>query len=288
MVSNPRSRGHTPPVTTTPAGWYPDGQDPSLLRWWDGSQWSTHTVQSRREPGPYFTGDQRPALGRGWFTLSLVVENALRFSVMISLAYVAVDFWGHRMFGSWRLGPEEIDQSEAEFYDTVGRWLSVADIVLFFLTGVLFIIWLFRAHRSDRMYPAQLRHASGWAIGGWFVPILNLWRPPQMVLDVRRGASGTGWPSTALVLWWWWILMVSNVVQSVANSLAPSADAAFGTYVEDVRRSLVVDASASILAAIAAVLAILVVRSTVRLVRDSPHAVAASTPGLPDPTVTGS
>jgi hypothetical protein len=274
-------------VITTPAGWYPDGKDSALLRWWDGSQWSTYTKPVRHEPSPLVSGDQRPSLGRGWFTLSLLVENALRFSVMISAAFIALDLWGHRMFGSWLVSPAEIDQSEAELYDAVGLWLSVANLALFLLTGVLFIIWLFRAHRSDRMYPAQLRHASGWAIGGWFVPILSLWRPPQMVLDVRRGASGTGWPPTALVLWWWWMLLVSNVVQGVANALAPSADGAFGTYVDGARRHLVVDASASVLAAVAAILAIMVVRSTVRMVRDSPHAVAASTPGLPDPTVTG-
>ena len=266
-------------MTTPPAGWYPDAQDSALLRWWDGSQWSTHTKPVPREPSAVVTGDQRPALGRGWFTLSLLVENALRFSVMISVAYVALDVWGHRMFGSWIGAPEQIDQSEAELYDAVALWLTIGNLVLFVLTGILFITWLFRAHRSDRMYPAQLHHASGWAIGGWFVPILNLWRPPQMVLDVRRGASGTGWSPTALVLWWWWILLVSNVVQNVANGLSPSADAAFGSYVEDVRRSLVVDAAASVLAAVAAVLAILVVRSTVRMVRDSPHALVAGTPG---------
>ena len=119
--------------------------------------------------------------------------------------------------------------------------------MLFLVTAGLFITWLFRAHRSDRMYRAQLQHASGWAIGGWFVPILNLWRPAQMVLDVRRGASDTGWSPTALVLSWWWFLLVAGVLQRVANALAPSADAAFGSYVEDVRRYLVVDAAASVL-----------------------------------------
>jgi hypothetical protein len=263
---------------TTPAGWYPDGEDPALLRWWDGSQWSTHTTPIRRQPGPVVTADRRPALGRGWFTLSRLVENALRFSVMISVLYVALDFWGHRMFGSWLESPAEIDQSEAELYDAVGVWLSIADLVLFLVTAGLFITWLFRAHRSDRMYPAQLQHASGWAIGGWFVPILNLWRPAQMVLDVRRGASDTGWSPTALVLSWWWFLLVAGVLQRVANGLAPGADAAFGSYVKDVRRYLVVDAAASVLLAAAAVLAILVVRSTARMVRDSPHAVVAGTP----------
>lgn len=31
-------------MTTTPAGWYQDPQDPSLQRYWDGSTWTQHTA----------------------------------------------------------------------------------------------------------------------------------------------------------------------------------------------------------------------------------------------------
>lgn len=30
-------------ATMTGAGWYPDAHDPSLVRWWDGHSWTTHT-----------------------------------------------------------------------------------------------------------------------------------------------------------------------------------------------------------------------------------------------------
>ncbi len=33
-----------PPVPAAPpAGWYPDQQNPALVRWWDGTRWTEHT-----------------------------------------------------------------------------------------------------------------------------------------------------------------------------------------------------------------------------------------------------
>lgn len=32
-------------MTTTPQGWYPDPNDASIVRWWDGQQWTSHTEQ---------------------------------------------------------------------------------------------------------------------------------------------------------------------------------------------------------------------------------------------------
>ena len=44
-------------VGAVPAGWYPDHQDAALLRWWDGTQWTSHT-ESRPGPVPVPPGIQ--------------------------------------------------------------------------------------------------------------------------------------------------------------------------------------------------------------------------------------
>lgn len=33
-----------PPPPTVPAGWYPDAQNPTLQRYWDGVGWTEHTA----------------------------------------------------------------------------------------------------------------------------------------------------------------------------------------------------------------------------------------------------
>jgi hypothetical protein len=46
-------------TTGVPAAWYPCPADPRLLRWWDGSGWTEHTVD------PAASGDDDPALDTG-------------------------------------------------------------------------------------------------------------------------------------------------------------------------------------------------------------------------------
>ena len=67
--------------------------------------------------------------------------------------------------------------------------------LLFLVTAVVFLVWLHRARRNA----VAVRHqfGPGWAIGGWFVPLANVYIPLRVVLDtgwaaVRAGRRGDG------------------------------------------------------------------------------------------------
>src|SRR5215831_12432517 len=65
-------------------------------------------------------------------------------------------------------------------------FLTHAIAVLFVITAVVFITWLYSEYRQLDRSNAPARFAPGWAIGGWFVPFLNLVRPLQVVEDVWK------------------------------------------------------------------------------------------------------
>jgi len=61
-------------------GWYPDNRDPSLLRWWDGTQWTAHAapavpLTSPIPPvGSYGSGEPVSSPNNTMATLSLVLS----------------------------------------------------------------------------------------------------------------------------------------------------------------------------------------------------------------------
>jgi hypothetical protein len=44
--------GYRRGVRLPPPGWHPDPDDPQLLRWWDGKEWTDHTSIANLPPPP--------------------------------------------------------------------------------------------------------------------------------------------------------------------------------------------------------------------------------------------
>ncbi|MEU9144595.1 DUF4328 domain-containing protein [Streptomyces sp. NPDC048349] len=86
-------------------------------------------------------------------------------------------------------------------------WMFQANAV--FACGVVFIAWFHQMHRCVRaLAPDRSGTGSGWAIGCWFVPLLNLWRPFRIALGMwgvcgspapQGRATPSPWP---VGLWW--------------------------------------------------------------------------------------
>lgn len=98
---------------------------------------------------------------------------------------------------------------------------STAVLVLFVAVAVFAIAWLLRARRNVDAYGGTHQHyGAGWAVGGWFVPVANLWIPVRVVRDVVRGSvldsPGDERRDTAVVAAWWAALVASTVLDLVS------------------------------------------------------------------------
>jgi hypothetical protein len=119
-------------------------------------------------------------------------------------------------------GQDVITQEEVDTNDIRQGLVALLDFAAFVLAVVMFIRWFKRAYENlPALGVPELRFGSGWTIGSWFVPILNLFRPKQIANDIWRGsdpAAAPGrqdadWhrrPVTALLHWWWGLYLCSN------------------------------------------------------------------------------
>lgn len=193
--------------------------------------------------------------------IAQTVQGLLGLYLLICLAELALYLWSVTTLRGWAERPGTYDLGTAETLDGWTLAAAFTDIAMILLIGVSFIVWLYSTHRSDRMYRPALRHRSGWAIGGWFVPVLNLWRPLQMVNDVRRGALGHD-PATGsgLVATWWGVLLASSFASRASLALMPAEDATFVAAMDGLADVAVADSVLAATDALACVLAIAVVR----------------------------
>jgi hypothetical protein len=133
---------------------------------------------------------------------------------------------------------------------------TVAILICVFVTGILWLVWQHRAQTNVLGRRTGLRFTPGWAVGWWFVPIANLWKPFQAMSELRRAsehrdgwAMASAWP----VMGFWW----AGWIASAALTRVSAAQAGGTADIDDFIASdvtwiiaMLVDISTAVLAAL--------------------------------------
>lgn len=186
------------------------------------------------------------------------------------------------------LGEENINAAELMM-----GFAALAQLLVYLVTIVAFIVWLHRSYKNVRAFGAQTEHTPGWAIGSWFVPFLNLIRPYQIVretwaksdpgVNVSAGYAdaGPGARSATLVGAWWTAWIVSNVVDNVHGRLIGDAMTP-----DQMSSASTLGVVSSALTMAAAALAVLVVRTIDRMQEEKAARLSVSAWPAPPPPPT--
>ena len=100
-------------------------------------------------------------------------------------------------------------------------WIYLASIVL---TAVLFIRWFRRAYYNLHLNVRHLNQSEGWAAGAWFVPIINLYRPFQIMKELysettsllKRNFGKEVYLPVAWVGSWWALWIISGLLGRIS------------------------------------------------------------------------
>lgn len=164
------------------------------------------------------------------------------------------------------IGGETMSEAEAARIDLRQSVLALIQLAAFIATAVFFILFLHRAHKNLTVLGARgMKYSPGWAVGGWFVPFLNLVRPFQVTREIWQASDPTpeidwrGSPVPAIVGLWWG----AYIAESLMGNVVARMNLGQPTF-----RDLKIGAQASIaqdaLEIAAAILAIQVIRGIIR------------------------
>jgi hypothetical protein len=98
-------------------------------------------------------------------------------------------------------------------------------LLLTIATVIVFARWILLAHRNLPGLGARVLDVSpGWAVGYFFIPVINLWKPYQAMKSLWRYSHHVHEPDVQDVPWvlpvWWTLWIISNILGNVLMRLS--------------------------------------------------------------------
>lgn len=173
---------------------------------------------------PFASGRSRAQ----WVSISLMLVVVLDIVAVIS-DYVQVQLVERAING------QTITIAEALANDSRQADIGTGQLVLLIITAILFLMWIHQAHRNlPSLGASGLKYSPGWAVGGFFIPIWNLFRPFQVTTEIWKASEptsdtsdGLAWqnaPTSPLIASWWILWLVSGFMGNIVLQVSLSAE----------------------------------------------------------------
>ena len=173
--------------------------------------------------------------GRARRSLARVLYAVFAGWVLFGCVGIWLNLEQRSLLQRFQADPFSVTLSEARANDNRADSLNSAGVMLVIATGVAFAAWLFLEHRRAERLGADTTFRSGWAIGGWVIPIANLYIPYRVTADVWNGTAGhaasrvhreaVGQPNDRpnLVPCWWGVVLLNGFLAVRAGNAADEA-----------------------------------------------------------------
>lgn len=155
-------------------------------------------------------------------TLAKVVTAffILEVAVLIATAVVLLD----SLDGAGAiLSGRGITQEWAEQLARRANEVAIIALGLLAACWLVFCLWTYRVAKNAPALGRRPEISPGWAVGYYFIPILNLWKPYQALTQVWDAsdpdpAADAGAPqSHGFMLFWWLVWSITPVFEKIAS-----------------------------------------------------------------------
>lgn len=160
-------------------------------------------------------------------TFALVLLGAVIFGDLLGVATSTVDGFAHAGMTDREYAAAQQDSNDVDLPSLVSGCSGCLQFFLLIGSAVTFCMWMYQANVTARNLGAQgMQFTAGWAVGWFFVPIMNLFRPYLAAQEIWK-ASDPDVPrdkpfdwrasrSSALIGMWWGAWIFTNVLSQIS------------------------------------------------------------------------
>lgn len=184
-------------------------------------------------------------------------------------------FWQDMQNAILAIDPSQSTQAIEINLDNSMRWIMgimIFALPAFVLSAILIGVWIYRSHKNAQALHIQgMTHSPAWAVGGFFVPIANLFVPYRAMKSLVSGSlNALGKENINLVGYWWAAWILGNGISRVSDSWSKSIERAlpenptpeqFLTYLADMQQTFYLDGISGILLIASALLLLRIIKT---------------------------
>ncbi|WKL44786.1 DUF4328 domain-containing protein [Flavobacterium sp. ZE23DGlu08] len=113
----------------------------------------------------------------------------------------------------------QITTEAATDNDLRQKIIGLIYLTVYVISGITFIRWFRRAYYNLHIKAESLSFTEGWAAGCWFVPIISLYRPNQIMKELyletqsllsKKDENYAQNLTTHFIGWWWALWIISS------------------------------------------------------------------------------
>lgn len=125
-----------------------------------------------------------------------------------------------------------VSEDTINLNDSTQQINGIIYLIVFIISAITFIQWFRRAYNNLHQRLTYLSLSEGWAAGSWFVPIINLYRPFQIMKElydetsgllVKRGLIEVNQLSTNYLGIWWAFWIINNLIGQIVFRMSNNA-----------------------------------------------------------------
>ncbi len=161
--------------------------------------------------------------------LAMVLKTLLILFIVQAVAGLYVHL---NLYWLWHesIPEDELDNDAISIWSEWASWLYVIDILLLVVVHIWLMAWMYRCHRNlEPLGHRQLDSKHIWAVICWFIPVLNLYCPYQVMREIwwrsfpLANESADSAPRPHLVFWWWLLRVTALATWYMAHLLGSPA-----------------------------------------------------------------